>query len=83
LRARHLVLLASLRETGLDKRLERRVENFDDALAYAAALDYREARRRQLVRLRALGARLLETSPQQLPVALVNRYWELKRGGAI
>ncbi|MDR3158323.1 MAG: DUF58 domain-containing protein [Zoogloeaceae bacterium] len=83
LRARHLVLLASLRETGLDKRLESRVENFDDALAYAVALDYREARRRQLVRLRALGARLLETSPQQLPVALVNRYWELKRGGAI
>ncbi|MDR1648253.1 MAG: DUF58 domain-containing protein [Zoogloeaceae bacterium] len=83
LRARHLVLLASLRETGLDKRLEGRIERFDDALGYAAALNYREARRRQLVRLRAQGARLLETSPQQLPIALVNRYWELKRGGAI
>jgi hypothetical protein len=52
-------------------------------LAYAAALDYQEARRRQLVRLRAQGARLLETSPQHLPIALVNRYWELKRSGAI
>jgi uncharacterized protein (DUF58 family) len=83
LRARHLVLLASLRETGLDKRLEGRIGNFDDALGYAAALDYRESRRRQLLRLRALGVRLLETSPQGLPVALVNRYWELKRGGAI
>jgi hypothetical protein len=37
----------------------------------------------QFARLRAQGINMLDTSPAQLPVALVNRYWEMKRSGMI
>jgi uncharacterized protein (DUF58 family) len=83
LRQRHLVLLASLRETGLDKLRKNEIGDFDDALGYAAAIEYLQARQRQFARLGGRGAHVLDTSPQRLPVALVNRYWELKRGGII
>jgi uncharacterized protein (DUF58 family) len=80
---RHLVLLANLRETVLDTLLERPVESFDDALRHAAAVDYQRERRRQLAIVRARGARVLDAAPAELPVALVNRYWEMKRSGVI
>jgi uncharacterized protein (DUF58 family) len=83
LRRRHLVLVASLRETGLEKLLHSPIEDFDGALSYAAAIDYRQARQTQLSRLRAQGINVIDTDPPQLPVALVNRYWEMKRGGTI
>jgi len=83
LRHRHLVLVASLRETGLDQLLHKPVEDFDGALGYAAAIDYRQARQTQLARLSAQGINVLDTDPPQLPVALVNRYWEMKRSGTI
>jgi uncharacterized protein (DUF58 family) len=83
LRQRHLVLLASLRETGLDKLRKNEISDFDSALGYAAAIEYLQARQRQFARLDGQGAHMLDTSPQRLPVALVNRYWELKRGGII
>ncbi len=83
LRQRHLVMVASLRESGLDTLLSKEVDDFDSALSYAAAIDYRQARQTQLARLRAQGVNVLDTSPPQLPVALVNRYWEMKRSGII
>lgn len=83
LRQRHLVLVASLRESGLDTILQSPVKDFDDALGYAAAIEYRRARQVQLARLRAEGVHVLDTSPPQLPVALVNQYWAMKRSGTI
>jgi len=83
LRKRHQVLVASLRETGLDQIIRQPVNDFDDALSYAAAIDYRQGRQMQLARLRAQGVNVLDTAPAQLPVALVNRYWEMKRSGMI
>ena len=83
LRQRHLVMVASLRESGLDTLLSKEVDDFDSALSYAAAIDYRQARQTQLARLRGQGVNVLDTSPPQLPVALVNRYWEMKRSGII
>lgn len=81
LRRRHLVLLANLRETSLDAVLGAPVIDLDGALAYAAALDYRRERRRQLAALRAQGVTVLDVAPAELPVALVNRYWDMKRSG--
>lgn len=78
---RHLVLLANLRETTLDTLLREPVGDFDAALRYAAAVDYRRARRRQLAGLRARGASVLDVAPSGLAAGLVNRYWDLKRGG--
>ena len=83
LRHRHQVLVASLRETGLDQIIRKPVADFDDALSYAAAVDYRQSRQTQLARMRAQGINVLDTAPALLPVALVNRYWEMKRSGTI
>lgn len=80
---RHLVLLANLRETALETLLNEPIDSFDQALTHAAGLEYRSARRRQLARLRAGGIRVLDAAPPELAVVLVNRYWEMKRGGVI
>jgi uncharacterized protein (DUF58 family) len=81
LRRRHLVLVANLRETALDKILEEPVGDFNSALTYASAMEYSQARERQIRMLQAAGARVFDASPPQLPMALVNRYWDLKRSG--
>ena len=80
---RHLVLVASLREPGLTATREHPVASFDDALAYAAASEYQYARQRSVARLRARGIETLEVTPAQLPIALVNRYWRIKRSGQL
>jgi uncharacterized protein (DUF58 family) len=83
LSARHLVMLASLREPSLDETLARPVTGQDSALTYAAALDYREERNRALKRVQLGGAQVLDVTPNSLPVALVNRYLEIKRAGML
>jgi uncharacterized protein (DUF58 family) len=65
----------------LDALLHEPVTDLDGALAYAAAVDYRRERRRQLAALRAQGVAVLDVAPAELPVALVNRYWDMKRSG--
>ena len=55
----------------------------DSALTYAAALDYREERNRALKRVQLGGAQVLDVTPNSLPVALVNRYLEIKRAGML
>lgn len=81
LRRRHLVMVANLRETGLDRILAEPVGDFDAALTYAAATEYGKSRERQIRMLQAAGARVIDETPPRLPMALVNRYWELKRSG--
>jgi uncharacterized protein (DUF58 family) len=81
LRRRHLVLVANLREVCLDRILAQPVKDFDAALGYASATDYLKSRERQISMLRAAGAKVLDAVPPKLPMALVNRYWELKRSG--
>ncbi len=78
---RHAVSVASLREPALEARLAAPLEDFDAALEYAAALQYSAGRRRQAALLRKAGARVLDVAPADLPIALVNHYWERKRSG--
>lgn len=80
---RHAVTLASLREPGLDDLLAAPIADFDAALTRAAALQYAQARRQQAAALRHGGAQVVDVSPHDLPVALINHYWERKRAGAI
>jgi hypothetical protein len=75
------VLVANLRETGLDRIMAEPVKDFDAALTYASATEYFKSRERQIGMLQAAGAKVLDAAPAQLPMALVNRYWELKRSG--
>lgn len=83
LRERHMVTLASLREAVLDSLCKSPVGDLDAALTYAAAMDYRRARERQLAVLRKSGISVLDVTPVQLPITLVNHYWTLKRAGSI
>lgn len=83
LSARHLVLFASLREHVLTRALHARVSTFDRALTHAAAAGYLENRALALRRVARSGAVVLDVEPEQLPVALVNRYLEVKRSGRL
>ena len=83
LRARHLVLLANLRERSLEQALEAPIADFDGALLHGAVHEYLDQRRRSFERVHAKGALSLDVLPDQLPMTLVNRYLALKRGGAI
>jgi uncharacterized protein (DUF58 family) len=83
LRSRHLVVLASLREAILSRALTARVDSFDRAVTHAAAADYLALRERVFRRIGASGVMTLDVEPEKLPIALVNRYLELKRGGRL
>lgn len=83
LRTRHLVLLANLREEFFDTTLQRSVHGFDDALRYAAVVDYLGKRRQVHDGLANSGAHTLDVTAPQLPLAVVNRYLDFKRGGRL
>lgn len=79
----HRVVVASLREPGLALLSEKPVRTFDDALAYAAASEYLYDRRRTVKALHHAGTAALDVAPAELPMALVNQYWALKRSGVL
>ncbi|MBS1190005.1 MAG: hypothetical protein H6R10_1797 [Rhodocyclaceae bacterium] len=78
---RHAITLASLREPVLEDVLAAPINDFDAALTRAAALQYAHARRHQAAMLRQAGVQIVDVSPRDLPVALINHYWERKRAG--
>jgi uncharacterized protein (DUF58 family) len=83
LRERHLVLVASLRETILDAALAAPVSTLDDALTHAATAQYLERRAEAFRRLEQSKVPAVDVEPAALPLALVNRYLELKRSGRL
>ncbi len=83
LSARHLVLVANLRERVLDDLDQKEPENADDALTTAATHLYLQQRDRALALLRHQGVIVLDTLPDKLAVGLVNRYLEIKRSGRL
>jgi uncharacterized protein (DUF58 family) len=83
LQTRHLVLFASLRENILSRALASRVDTFERAITHAAVADYLQSRNRMFNRLEGLGAMCVDVEPEQLPIALVNRYLEIKRSGLL
>jgi uncharacterized protein (DUF58 family) len=80
---RHLVLVASMKERALSKALETRVKDLDSALTVSATHQYLHARRRAHERLRKSGVLALDAEPQQLAVALVNGYLDVKASGIL
>jgi uncharacterized protein (DUF58 family) len=83
LRTRHLVVLASLKESIISRALSARVDSFERAVTHAAAADYLAARERAFRRIGAAGAVCLDVEPERLAISLVNRYLELKREGRL
>ncbi len=80
---RHLVLLASLREEGLAEALRAPVRRLEDATRVASVHLYLEQRKRALQQLGHAGAILLDGRAAELPVALVNRYLDVKAAGLL
>lgn len=83
LRRRHLVVVADLRESALDRSLTEPITDRDSALRFHAVQGYLEERRRHHERLQHLGAYVLDLIPSQLPIALVNQYFAIKREGGL
>jgi uncharacterized protein (DUF58 family) len=80
---RHLVLVASMKERALSTALAARVVDLDSALTVSATHQYLHARRRAHDRLRKSGVLALDAEPQQLAVALVNGYLDVKASGML
>ncbi|HKO89168.1 MAG TPA: DUF58 domain-containing protein [Burkholderiales bacterium] len=83
LQSRHLVLFASLREGVLGRALSSQVDNLDRALTHAATASYLQHRELSFKRLSHHGAVCLDVEPAALPIALVNRYLDIKRTGRL
>jgi uncharacterized protein (DUF58 family) len=76
---RHLVLFASLREAILSRAMKARVDTHERALTYAATAEYLRTRDLAFRRIERNGTQCLDVEPAQLPIALVNRYLDIKR----
>lgn len=83
IRRKHLVLLSSLREPVLERALQKPITEFEDALRIGALHGYLEQRRRVHEVVKGRGVLSLDTEPAELPVALVNKYLEIKRAGLL
>ncbi|WP_035605418.1 DUF58 domain-containing protein [Haloferula sp. BvORR071] len=83
LRSKHLVLLASLRERSVENARTKPIEDFGDALRFAAAERYDAERAEVLATLQGFGILTLDVPAQQFPIALANRYLDIKAAGRL
>jgi uncharacterized protein (DUF58 family) len=83
LRSRHLVMLASLRERSVEEARTRPIEDFGGALRFAAAERYDSERSEVLATLQGFGILTLDVPAQEFPVALANRYLDIKAAGRL
>ena len=75
--------MASLRESSADALLEHPVRNFDDALGHSATQLYLEDRERVFESIRSHGVLTLDEQAGDLPIALTNRYLDIKSSGQL
>ena len=83
LRRRHLVLLASLRETALGRIAAQPIQRADDAVAVASAHLMSQARHDAFARVVDHDKLSIDVEPRMLAASLVNRYHEVKRAGLL
>ena len=83
LASRHLVLLASIREGVVQDAFSKTVDSFTSALRYLAADRYVNERREILASLSASGILTLDSTARDFPIALANRYFDIKAAGRL
>jgi uncharacterized protein (DUF58 family) len=83
LRSRHLVLVASMRERIVGELIAQPIVSTASAVEVASAQLYEQARRDAFNRLADRDALMVDAEPDQLGIALVNRYHAVKRAGKI
>lgn len=80
---RHMTLVATLREAEMDQRASTTIHTLHDALSFGALCAYFQQRQRLLENLRANRIMTVDETAQNLPVALANRYLDIKDSGRI
>jgi uncharacterized protein (DUF58 family) len=83
LRSRHLVLVASVRERIVGELMAQPLVSGESAIDVASAHLYEQARRDAFNRLADRDALMVDAEPDQLGIALVNRYHSVKKAGKI
>jgi uncharacterized protein (DUF58 family) len=83
LRQRHLVMVASLRETVLREIAQQPIMHADDAVEVAAAHRFAQQRHDAFLRTTGNDPLSVDIEPAALPAALVNRYHAVKRAGLL
>ena len=83
MRKRHLVLLASMQESAINKLLNQDVHGFEHALNHASAQHYLGYRRDAHQKIDGAGVLYTDVMPQDLPINIVNRYLEVKSSGQL
>lgn len=83
LQKRHLVVVASLRESAIDQAMDTEVNNLSDAISVGAAARYQAQRAAVHQALRKHRISVLDVTCEQLPTALVQEYLDIKRRGQL
>ncbi len=83
LQKKHLLVVADMREHTLDDCIETQVHDQRSALDFLTAQALRESRVRMHEAMRHQGAVVIDILPQQLPLALVNEYFDIKRSARL
>lgn len=83
LRKRHLVCVASLRESALDSALSQPVDDMGAAIRAGSIAQYLEQRRAAHEALRSHGVMVLDVMCDQLAGSLVEKYLSVKRDGLL
>jgi uncharacterized protein (DUF58 family) len=79
----HAVVIASVRDPALERLRDREATSASDAYAAAAAASVLTDRARAAARLRALGAHVVDTGPDELASALADVYLDVKARGRL
>ena len=80
---RHMTVVATLREAEMELRTAAPVHSLHDALSFGALCSYFQQRERLLESLRANRVMTIDETAQNLPVALANRYLDIKDAGVM
>ena len=80
---RHLVMCASLREKALDSALQEPTLQFEQALRFCASAHYLKQRQDAIRQLGIRANNLIDITPENLALALVNRYMDIKESGIL
>ncbi len=81
LSTRHIVMLANLHESLVDRLYESDVDNAASALSVLGIAKYIQERARVVAQCKGACRIVLESKPKDLPINMVNAYWSLKRSG--
>ncbi len=83
LKKRHLVVVADLRESVVDRINAATIDTLEDSLTWLGASNYQIKRKQFHERLRGHGAMILDVIPEKLTGMLVNQYYEIKNLGKL